>query len=99
MTACRTDPGLWTGHGLFYPGVVEMPTMHCRFAILAALFARLLFPLPAEAEKGEIPFQPGERLTFEIHPMTRVNGSPSYPFFPPCPSLQGHPPARHLCQH
>jgi len=60
--------------------------MVCRFLVCLVL---LLFPLPAEAEKGEVPFQPGERLTFhvrwafihagegtlEVHPVTEVNGS------------------------
>lgn len=66
----------------------------CRYAFLQAISICLLFALPVEAGERDIPFRPGERLTFqvrwafiragegvlEIHPMTDVNGIPAYHF-------------------
>lgn len=65
-----------------------------RFIVFLVFILHFFSPLPVEAEKREIPFTPGEKLTFqvrwafilagegtlEIHPMTTVNGTPSYHF-------------------
>jgi len=64
-----------------------------RVGLWLILFASLIF-LPGGAEGGNIPFRPGERLTFqvrwafipagegtiEIHPMETMNGTRSYHF-------------------
>lgn len=64
------------------------------FVVFVSLFVLMTFPLPRIAEAGDLPFSPGEKLTFqvrwafipagegtiEIHPMETVNGIRSFHF-------------------
>jgi hypothetical protein len=87
---------------LFSRGPLSMPILAVKSLLVRVslwltffvCFTILFLPPLADAEGREIPFIPGEKLTFqvrwafipagegtlEIHPMTEVNGSPSYRF-------------------